>query len=697
MGRIDARTPSLGAALLLTALLATVVAPAGAVAAGPASSPGPARATGPRAVTPAPATTILVRYRDGASTLARGLARARAAVTRQRGRADLQLDVVAPARGQSMGDALAALNADPAVAFAEPNSHVTLAADPAQEEYFPVQWGLENHGGDCVGADTDALGLTCVSDVDIDAIAGWSMATGAGVTIAILDDGLDFSQAELTGQRWVNPGESGKDGANKDKATNGIDDDGNGFVDDVNGVNLCAADAPSTTLHRAGVDWHGTAVASIVAAAVNGTKTVGVAPDAKLMAVRWLIAGTCDTMFDAINAIDYAVANGADVINASWGGPDDSFALEQAIGRANDAGVLVAAAAGNAGATAPFYPAASSSPNVISVGALGPDGRLADFSNRGSWVDIAAPGDAIAALCLSPDTRSTCPAQWSLVPGTSFAAPHVAGVAAMVLQLRPELKDNASALRTKLINAGVKSTKLAAGRTGSGRRLNAGYAVDIVPPSAPAVQVRARGGSTIGSSTASMTITWPASTDASGIDSYRVRYRKVGASGWTTITSTNTSRTVAATLTMSQAYEIQVTARDRGGNTTSSTITTTPTRYSESSARAHYSGAWTLVSGTSYSGGKARTASTAGRSVTYTFTGRSAAWVAAKGPTRGSAKVYVDGVYATTVNLNAASTAYRRVVWTRSWGAAGTHAVKIVVSGTRGHPRVDMDAVIVAR
>ncbi|HEY3336335.1 MAG TPA: hypothetical protein VGK16_13970, partial [Candidatus Limnocylindrales bacterium] len=146
-----------------------------------------------------------------------------------------------------------------------------------------------------------------------------------------------------------------------------------------------------------------------------------------------------------------------------------------------------------------------------------------------------------------------------------------------------------------------------------------------------------------------------------------------------------------------QRYDIQVIARDRGGNTTASTITTTPTRYSESSSRASYSGTWTLVSNASYSGGKARTASRAGRSVTYTLSGRSAAWVSAMGPTRGSAKVYLDGSFVANVSLYATTTAYRRVVWTRSWAAAGSHTVRIVVSGTSGHPRVDMDAVIVAR
>ena len=476
-----------------------------------------------------------------------------------------------------------------------------------------------------------------------------------------------------------------------------MDDDGNGFVDDVHGVNLCTTDAPTTTLHRPGVDWHGTAVSSIAAAATNGAAMAGVAPDAKLMAVRWLIERKCDTLDYAIDAIDYAVDNGADVINASWGGAQDSSLFEDAITRANDAGVLIAAAAGNAGVTTPFYPAASGSPNVISVGALAPDGHLASFSNRGSWVDIAAPGDAIAAVCLSPDKVNECPGTYSFIPGTSFAAPHVAGVAAMVLQLKPALKDNAAALRSKLINSGVRSTNLDDGLTASGRRLNAAYAVDIVGPSAPSVHVRARSGSTIGSTTTSMTIAWTASTDASGIEYYRVRYRKVGSSTWSTITSATTALSTSATFSFATRYEIQVTARDRGANTTTTTVTTTPTRYSEASSTAHYSGAWSLVSSASYSGGKARTASTHGRSVTYTITGRSAAWVSATGPTRGAANVYVDGAYAATINLHATSTAYRRVVWTKSWSAFGAHTVKIVVSGTAGHPRVDIDALIVAR
>ena len=464
------------------------------------------------------------------------------------------------------------------------------------------------------------------------------------------------------------------DGANHDKATNGDDDDGNGFVDDINGVNLCTADAPTTTLHRANVDWHGTAVSSIAAAATNGVAMAGVAPGANLMAVRWLIVGKCDTLDYAIDAIDYAIDNGADVINASWGGNQNSAFLEDAIQRANSAGVLIAAAAGNAGTTTPFYPAASSAANVVSVGALAPDGNLASFSNRGSWVDIAAPGHAIAAICLPHNPAGECPPRpvsTRMSPGRRSRPPTWPASRRWSWSSTPRSRTAPPRCAASCSTRGSRAPS----STGDSRRPGDGstprYAVDIVPPSSSSARVLARLGSTIGSSTTSMTVAWPASTDASGIESYRVRYRKVGSSTWTTVTSATTALSTSTTLAFATRYEVQVIARDRGANTTTTTVTTTPTRYSEASSTAHYTGSWSLVSNASYSGGKARAASTRGRAVTYTVTGRSAAWVSATGPTRGAANVYVDGAYVTTVNLHTTSTAYRRVVWTRSWGPSG--------------------------
>ena len=386
---------------------------------------------------------------------------------------------------------------DPAVLYAEPDAPIRLAAAPSTEPWrLDLQWGLENHGGDCIAEFTDGY---CRSDADIDAAGGWSKATGAGITVAVLDDGLDFSHVELEDRAWVNPGESGPDGLGGDRETNGEDDDGNGYVDDVNGVNLCG-DVPSTQLHVPGNgtedlrDWHGTAVASVIGASANDVAMAGVAPDVKLMAVRWLVRGTCETTSAAVAAIDYAVENGADIINASWGGYSFSTALLEAVQRANDAGVLVVAAAGNDGTRSSFYPAAFDAPNVLSIAAMQPDGYLADFSNYGSAVDIAAPGTRILAAYVDEN-----PGEYALVDGTSFAAPHVAGIAALLAELRPSLLDDAAALRSKIINSGWKNSRTDGSLTQYGRVADAKHAVDITPPSMPgSVTVKGRSGSTIG-------------------------------------------------------------------------------------------------------------------------------------------------------------------------------------------------------
>jgi subtilisin family serine protease len=624
-------------------------------------------------------TTVIVRYREGTSNARKAAARERAHATRERSRPDKGREVVRPASGRSVAETIEALLADPAVAYAEPNYPIRLAANPMNEPLRSTyQWGLENAGGDCVAGFTPP---TCAVDVDIDAAAAWPIATGEGVVVAVLDDGLDFTHPDLDTQAWTNP----------DETVNGMDDDGNGFVDDVRGVNLCGAAGPSTELHGAGEDFHGTAVASVLAAATDGAGMAGVAPEARLMAVRWLINNKCMDTDMAAAAIEYAVDEGADVINASWGSEQPTATLLNAVHYAQDAGVLIVAAAGNA-VGINFYPAKYDTPNVLAVAAIAPTGYLASFSNRGSWVDMSAPGLAILVACVSG-----CPSGYAIADGTSFAAPHVAGVAAQLLDVKPDLRDSVGSLRGKLINSGVPSPKLDDNLTTSGRRLNAAYALDVNPPSAPAVGVRAKLGSIIGTTSTSMAIAWPAATDASGIESYRIRYRKAGTTTWTTLAGATTALSATASLTYSQPYELQVTARDRGANSTTTTVAFTPTRYTESSSLATYTGSWSLVESSNYQGGKARATTTAGRKVSYAITGRSIAWIAATGPTRGSAKVWVDGVYTGSVSLHASTTSYRKVVWSRSWTTAGAHTVTLVVVGTSGHPRVDVDAMVVAR
>ena len=249
--------------------------PAAVVAAGPAASGGHGHRAGATEQSAAPV-SVIVRYRSGAGESRRAVARTRAGVKPAGRSSATRSEVVVPAAGQSVDAAVAALRADPAVASAEPALQRHLAGSPAAEPYFADQWGLENHGTGCV----PGYDQPCATDTDIDAQAAWPLATGAGVTVAVLDDGLDFSHPGGAGQAWVNPGETGDDGHGGNRATNGIDDDGNGFIDDVNGVNLCPAAGPATELHDEGQDWHGTAVASVIAAAANGIGMVGVAHDA---------------------------------------------------------------------------------------------------------------------------------------------------------------------------------------------------------------------------------------------------------------------------------------------------------------------------------------------------------------------------------------------------------------------------------
>ena len=172
------------------------------------------------------------------------------------------------------------------------------------------------------------------------------------------------------------------------------------------GSTCAASPVPSTELHDDGEDFHGTAVASVIAAATDGAGMAGVAPDAELMAVRWLINNTCMDTDMAAAAIEYAVDEGADVINASWGSEQPSATLLNAVHYAEDANVLIVAAAGNE-VGINFYPAKYATPNVLSVAAIRPSGYLASFSNRGSWVDMAAPGQSILVACVSGVRRAT--------------------------------------------------------------------------------------------------------------------------------------------------------------------------------------------------------------------------------------------------------------------------------------------------
>ena len=371
-----------------------------------------------------PTGRLIVRYADGTSAADRERVRVAAGLAHVDDVALPNAELVEPAG--AVAAAITRLDAEAAIVSAEPEYRRTLAAGPTSEARFGEQWALHNTG-------QTIEGFVGVPDVDMNVPEAWEVTTGSSsVVVAVLDDGVDFSHPDLAGRAWVND----------DAPGDGIDNDGNGFIDDVNGWDFCNNDA---TVHDA-EDFHGTHIAGSIAASGNGTGIAGVAPSVQIMAVKFISDDpSCATDQQAIDAIAYAAANGAQIINASWGGSDISSALGDAI--AAVPGVLVVAAAGNSNTDNdlhPIYPASYDLPNILSVASVHNEGFLSDFSNFGAAsVDLSAPGE---------DIFSTVPGGgWAYEDGTSMAAANASGVAALATSAKPELLGNAPALREHLI------------------------------------------------------------------------------------------------------------------------------------------------------------------------------------------------------------------------------------------------------
>ncbi len=281
----------------------------------------------------------------------------------------------------------------------------------------------------------------------------WGTNRGAGALVAVIDSGITLSNPDLFGNVWRNAAEV---------PNNGLDDDGNGFVDDYHGADWIDGDGNPND--EAG---HGTHVAGTVAAVSdNGVGGAGVAPHATVLPLRFLDRNGAGNVGDAIAAIEYAVSKGVDVINASWGGPAYSAPLEAAIRLAGQHGVVFVAAAGNDGTNndiAPNYPASMNLPTMISVAASERSDGLAGFSNYGrNTVDVAAPGAEIL---------STLGNGFGYYSGTSMAAPHVAGVAAL---LRAKDQSVSAESIGYAINIGAKKVPALS------NRLLSGGVVDVV-------------------------------------------------------------------------------------------------------------------------------------------------------------------------------------------------------------------------
>ncbi|MBM3862354.1 MAG: hypothetical protein FJ385_00150 [Verrucomicrobia bacterium] len=380
-----------------------------------------------------------------------------------------------PVKLDAVPEALALLNGSGGlVEYSEPDFLMRPAATPNDPNFTNHNlWHLNNN---------TQIGK------DIRAPVAWDSRTDAGgVIVAVVDTGVRHTHEDLAGNMWVNPGET---------AGNGIDDDGNGYIDDVHGIDAYANDGDPMD-----GQGHGTHVAGIIGAVGNNAKGVcGIAwSGIKIMALRFI--DQTGSISDNIQCIDYAIAKGAKVINASYGSPSisniGSNSEAAAIYRAQQAGVILVAAVGNGGEdyvgddndVTPFYPAsyteyverlfprrAYALNNILAVGATDRNDNRAGFSNYGDvQVDLMAPGVGMWS------TTNGGNASYGSGQGTSFAAPVASGALAMLRASFPG--DSVGQLMTKML-AGVDAVPSLSGTCVTGGRLNLSKLVPTQVPTA---------------------------------------------------------------------------------------------------------------------------------------------------------------------------------------------------------------------
>jgi len=369
-------------------------------------------------------------------------------------------------------DVMSWLGSSPLVAYYEPNfvlsaTETSLSTFP-NDTSFSSLWGLHNTG---------QSGGT--ADADIDAPEAWDLTTGSSdVVIAVIDTGIDYTHPDLIDNIWTNPGEIAGDG---------IDNDGNGFTDDIYGWDFAYDDADPTD-----GDGHGTHVAGTIGAVGNDSKgVVGVNWNVSLMSLKFLDNDGSGSTSDAIDAIHYATMMrrdyGVNIVatSNSWGGGSFSTALRDAIADSGTENILFIAAAGNGGNDGigddndalPHYPSNYDLDNIIAVAATDRNDQRATWSNFGvESVDLAAPGASI---------YSTMPgSNYGTLSGTSMATPHVAGVVGLVAAFDP----TATALQIKsALLSGADPISSMAGISVTGGRLNAYNALQDIAIAGPRV------------------------------------------------------------------------------------------------------------------------------------------------------------------------------------------------------------------
>ncbi len=254
---------------------------------------------------------------------------------------------------------------------------------------------------------------------------------------------------------------------------------------------------------------------------------------------------------------------------------------------------------------------------------------------------------------------------------------------------------------TVILALAANSVSDAAANTGPAAVVTAAtVTIDRTAPTARSLAAKPSTGAVLSGSSIPLFLTWSASDNAGGsrVARYELAQSRNGAA-WTTVSTSLRSPSVTVAAASSGTVRYRVRAIDVAGNVgawANGTILS-PRLVQQTSSSVRYSGTWSRSSSSSYSGGSIKYAKAAGRSATYTFTGRSIGLITTKAPSRGKVKVYVNGKYITTVDLYRSSTQYRVLAWQKTWSTSGTRTVKLVVAGTSGRPRVDLDAFVIVR
>ncbi|WP_299003880.1 S8 family serine peptidase [uncultured Shewanella sp.] len=412
--------------------------------------------------------SLIVVYKDNATTAERLSAQRLVRGTMQDRNADGvddkfarllegKLARLALRQGADVKKAIKIISQHPAVKYAEPN-YVIKALGVPDDPSFVSLWGMNNTGQD--GGRVDA---------DIDAVEAWDISTGdTNVIVGVIDTGVDYNHEDLKANMWTNPNEI---------PGNGIDDDGNGVIDDIHGFNANTGSGDPMD-----GNGHGTHVAGTIGAkGNNGVGVVGVNWDVSIIGCQFLDASGSGSTEGAIACIDYMtdlkVNHGVNIkaTNNSWGGGGFSQALKDSIDAAGDAGILFLAAAGNSAVdndVNPHYPSSYDSDALMSIASTDRNDNMSSFSQWGlTSVDMGAPGSSIL---------STTPSNgYSTYSGTSMATPHMTGAAGLVWSVNPDLSP--TEMKQLLMDSGEPNADLN-GKTVAGTRLNVANALEMADP-----------------------------------------------------------------------------------------------------------------------------------------------------------------------------------------------------------------------